>query len=64
MTLSSSAAAAILTSDIDKLKPMAHDEALSLNSAQERTEPSKKLSGPDLSGFVGGDLWMVGKYER
>jgi hypothetical protein len=65
MTLSSSASAAILTTDSDKPKPMARDEALSLNSAPERHEPSKKFSGPDLSGFVGGaDLWMVGKYER
>ena len=64
MTLSSSVSPAILNNDLEKPKPMARDEALSLNSAPDRQEPSKKLAGPDLSGFVGADLWMVGKYER
>ena len=63
MTLSSAASSAILNEE-EKPKPMARDQALSLNSAPDR-HPSKKTSSPDLSGFVGGeDLWMVGKYER
>ena len=24
----------------------------------------KRLAHADLSGFIGGDVWMVGKYER
>lgn len=64
MTLSSAASSGILHEESNKPKPMARDGALGLSSAPER-HPSKKVSSPDLSGFVGGeDLWMVGKYER
>jgi len=64
MTLSSSVSAAIVAEDMEKPQPMARDEALTLNATPPRQEPSKKLVGPDLSGFIGADLWTVGKYER
>jgi len=30
----------------------------------ERQRQAKPLQPADLTGFIGADLWMVGKYER
>ena len=30
----------------------------------ERQRQTKPLQQADLTGFIGADLWMVGKYER
>ena len=49
---------------VDKPKTAAAGDHGEIGLHAERQRQTKPLHQADLTGFIGADLWMVGKYER
>ena len=65
MVMASAAAGQSTNEEIDKSKTDASPQTLESGlQPGGRRQATKRLQPADLSGFIGADVWMVGKYER
>jgi hypothetical protein len=63
MVMASAAAGQITNEGIEKSKTDASQQAID-SGLHPGGRQAKRLQQADLSGFIGADVWMVGKYER
>jgi hypothetical protein len=59
-----SAASQNANEGIEKSKIDASQQTVDSGLQRDGRHQAKRLQQADLSGFIGADLWMVGKYER
>lgn len=64
MVMASAAAGQSTNEEIDKSKTDASPQTLESGLHPGGRRQVKRLQPADLSGFIGADVWMVGKYER
>ena len=64
MVMASAAAGQSTNEEIDKSKTDASSHTLESGLHPVGRRQAKRLQPADLSGFIGADVWMVGKYER
>jgi Ni/Co efflux regulator RcnB len=59
-----SAAGQSTNEEIEKSKIDASQQTVDSGMQRDGRRQARRLQQVDLSGFIGGDVWMVGKYER
>jgi hypothetical protein len=64
MALSAASAASAENEQIEKPKHELSHDRVETDVMRSNARWNRPLKQHDLSGFIGTDLWMVGKYER